>query len=518
MLKTRAEMLSNIGSSKYDLIIIGGGVIGATLAYHSSKLGISTLLLEKHDFSFGSSSRTLKMFSGEYHNFSLKNLPNTFRKIRERNRLMHQSSAESLPILYPFYENGNSEVIKHELKSLLYDILSVFYKGKRHSFHTRSDTIESLPDLNYNDIIASIEYYEGSIDDSRYVMELIVNAKEYGASVINYAEVQCFQYTEKNIEKVVFTDKISNKTYEIQANNIVISAGGWGHKLSSTVPNGDFKDSANYLKASSLVISGDTLNIKKSVILPKIKDRPNVFLHKWRNSIIVGPVVKKYNGDLDCIYATSDEVEYLLDVYNTYFSAIVNKNHIITTQSGLIAENTNNVKINKHSQYKLYLVEGGNFTLSSFVANKVLHCIYDKHCKWEYNKKVINDTLPDNMDWVLSRETVEFLLSYYKSVDLIIRLNYFCKNDSSLLVNVGLDNRIPRGLIKYFIEVEQAQHLDDIMMRRLRFIITEDDCGTLLAEYVAEEMGNILKWDSKKLDWEIKRYRTEIKRARVSLY
>ena len=56
------------------------------------------------------------------------------------------------------------------------------------------------------------------------------------------------------------------------------------------------------------------------------------------------------------------------------------------------------------------------------------------------------------------------------------------------------------------------------MIRRLRFILTENDCGTLLAEHIAQEMGYILGWDSKKIEYEIKRYRTEIKRNRVSLY
>ena len=113
---------------------------------------------------------------------------------------------------------------------------------------------------------------------------------------------------------------------------------------------------------------------------------------------------------------------------------------------------------------------------------------------------------------------MKFLIDYYGSVDLVLRLNDFCKNDSSLLVEVGLDYRINRGLIKYFVEVEHAVHLDDIMMRRLRFILTENDCGTLIAEHIAEEMANILGWSKERLEWEIKRYRTEIKRARVSLF
>lgn len=61
-------------------------------------------------------------------------------------------------------------------------------------------------------------------------------------------------------------------------------------------------------------------------------------------------------------------------------------------------------------------------------------------------------------------------------------------------------------------------HLDDIMIRRLRFILTENDCGTLISEHIAEEMANILKWDKRRTEWEIKRYRTEIKRTRVGLF
>ena len=101
---------------------------------------------------------------------------------------------------------------------------------------------------------------------------------------------------------------------------------------------------------------------------------------------------------------------------------------------------------------------------------------------------------------------------------MIMKLNEMCQNDSSLLVEVGLDYRINRGLIRYFIEVEHACHLDDIMMRRLRFILTENDCGTLIAEHIAETMADILNWNKEKTQWEIKRYRTEIKRARIALF
>lgn len=518
MRKTRGEILSNIGNNHYDIIVIGGGVIGATIAFKTSRVGLSTLVLEKHDFSFGSSSRTAKMLTGGFNDLTAKSVIPTVYKVRERNNLMYKSSAGQIGILYPLYEHGDSGLFRQELKSFFYDFLSIFSPVKKHISHDRNSALECLPDLINNDVIAAIEYYEGALDDSRYVIELLLKAEESGADILNYAEVKAFEYSNKEIQKVILSDKIDGKIYETSGKNIVISAGAWGHKLSSMLPNGSFDNKVQYVKGTHLVVNSDIIHVNKSVVLPKIKDRPNVFLTKWKDSMIIGPAVKKYNGNLDCIYATSDEIEYLLDIYNTYFSSIVNKNHVITTQSGMMPINPMDIKIHSHPNYKLFLVEGGNFTLSSFVAVKTLLKIYGKPHKWFGVKKFMNSKTDKKIEWVLKKETVDFLINYFNSIDLVIRLNELCKNDSSLLVSVGLDERIPRGLIKYFIEVEHAYHLDDIMVRRLRFILTENDCGTLLAEHIAEEMANTLGWNQKKTEWEIKRYRTEIKRARVSLY
>lgn len=517
MAKTRAEILQN-SNKKYDIIIIGGGVIGATIALKTSRVGISTLLLEKHDFSYGSSSRTSKMLNGGFNDMNSKNLIYTAHRVKERNNLMYKASASHFSIVNPIYEHSSTGLFREELKTTLYDIFSIFGKTKRHKSHSRNETLESLPDLINNDVIASVEYYEGSIDDSRYVIELLLKAEEFGADILNYAEVKAFEYTQKDIENVIFTDNITGKVYTASAKTILIAAGAWGHSISSMLPNGNFEDKVTYVKGSHLIIDSDLIHINKSVILPKIKSRPNVFLMRWKNNTIIGPTIKKNTHDLDCIYTTSDEAEYLLDIYNTYFSSIVNKNHIITTQSGMMPLNPSHVKIHSHPQYRLFLVEGGTFTTSSSVSMKTLVKMYGKPYKWFSNQKVINNKLTSNSELVLNDKLLKFLIDYFGSVNLILKLNEFCKNDSSLLEEVGLDYRINRGLIKYFIEVEHAIHLDDIMIRRLRFILTENDCGTLISEHIAEEMANILNWNKQRTEWEIKRYRTEIKRTRVSLF
>ena len=515
--KTRDEILYNLKNSNYSLIVIGGGIIGATIALKASKAGISTLLLEKHDFSYGASSRTSKMLTGSYNDFKLNNIVATYKRVQERNKVANKASANYLDIVRPIYESESSKVFHHIFSSKVYDTFSLFSKRKSSKFLTRNSTINALGNINSNAIISGIEYSENLIDDSRYVIELLLRAKQYGADILNYAEVKVFEYNDKNINNVVFLDRVSGHIYNVCSDNIIIACGAWGKTLASTLPYGNFEDTVDYVKATNLIMNANISHVDKSLFLPKIKNRPNIFFNKWKNTIIIGPVVRKYNGDLDCIYAASDEIEYLIDIYNTYFTSIVNKNHITTTQSGLVPVNPNNIKVHSHPKYKLFMVEGGDFTLSDKTAIMALSKVYG-NINFDDHDMVLSTNIDFDIDWVLTEDTINFLYEYYASYELLFRLNEYCKDDSSLLISIGLDSRIPRGLIKYFIEYENAIHLDDIMVRRLRFILTEDDCGTLIAEYIANEMATYLGWDAKREDWELKRYRTEIKRNRVSLY
>ena len=252
MAKTRADILHS--DKNYDIIIIGGGVIGATIALKTSRVGISTLLLEKHDFSYGASSRTSKMLSGGFNDMNSRNIISTAFKVKERNNLMYKSSFDSFGIINPIYDHGGSGIFREELKASLYDILSLFGKTKRHVSHSRNSTLECLPDLINNDVIASIEYYEGLLDDSRYVMEILLKAESYGADILNYAEVKAFEYNQKEIQSVIFSDNITRKIHSASAKTILIAAGAWGNSISSLVPNGSFENRVSYVKGTHLVI------------------------------------------------------------------------------------------------------------------------------------------------------------------------------------------------------------------------------------------------------------------------
>ena len=152
--KTRDEILYSLKNSNYSLIIIGGGVIGASIALKSSKAGISTLLLEKHDFSYGASSRTCKMLTANYNDFNIKNTLSTYKKIKERNKVANKASAIDLEIVQPIYEAESAKVFQYILKSNVYDLFSLFSNRKKSKFLTRNSTINTLGDINSTAIIS----------------------------------------------------------------------------------------------------------------------------------------------------------------------------------------------------------------------------------------------------------------------------------------------------------------------------------------------------------------------------
>lgn len=515
----RNEILDGIKTKEYDIAIIGGGVSGGSIALSAARAGLSVVLFEQFDFASGASSKTMKTFSGLFTEMHRDNILSSIRLLRERRKLTKKTSASPIGILMPIYEGTGDRFLNQEIRVLAYEVLAGLRPPKGHKIYSKNDTKDIFSDIIDEDITASIEYFESSVDDARYTLELIMKAKEFGAHVLNYMQVTSFGYTSSEIKSIIVADMFKRKVYEVSAKNIIISSGAWGSTLASIIPNFNLKNQCQYYKGTHIFTDSAISKSKRGIIFPKLKKNPHVYALPFKdNNTIIGTTHKKYNGQLDCIYASSDEVEYLLDVYNTYFYTHISKQNVTTTQSALHPVDKRNFKIHKHPTYNCYLIDGASMTMSAYIAQKILHSIYPKLFKtWNIPKKIMYNEY-ENTDWILTETSTLFLIEYFGYTDLAMRLNEYCKDKRELLSPIANDERIPRGLIHYFVEKENALHLNDIMSRRMRFILSESDCGTLIAEYIAAEMGSILGWSDIEKEYEIKRYRTEIKRNRVSLF
>ena len=519
MSKSRVEILESLKNKEYDLTIIGGGVIGGSIAYVAARTGLKVLVIEKYDFSFGASSRTNKIIAGAFGDIKNIKFHNLIRLLKERRRISKKTSSSPFEIFTPAYDYKGLTLGSQELKVLYYELASMLTFPSCGLPYNRKNTISKFPSLIDNDLVGAVKFHESSIDDSRYTIKLLLNAEKFGADILNYTEFTAFDYNSKNINRLLVADTHTRRVYEVNTKNTVTAAGAWTNAISDLLPNCKFKNKIKYVKGSQIFLNAKSINIKDALILPATHKKPNLYILPWKeDTVVIGSTMKNYNRVNDCIYSTSDEVEYILDVYNMYFNTPLNEHSVISTQSGMHPVDKISFNIQKHSVYNYYALDGGSFTMSGHIAHKTLKAIFPNIFRWKRTDILMHKWNDHNTNWVIKEETLNFLHSHYGYIDIALRVNEIAKKDSSLLEFIGHDERLPKAIIHYFVKHEHALHLNDIMSRRLRFLLTENDCATLLAEQVAEEMGLILNWSNEQKEIEIKKYRTEIKRSRISLF
>ncbi len=118
----------------------------------------------------------------------------------------------------------------------------------------------------------------------------------------------------------------------------------------------------------------------------------------------------------------------------------------------------------------------------------------------------------------VNEKSLMFMLFYYGYANIAKKVDDIVKNNSKMDETLNIDERIPIALIYYFIKYEDAFTLNDMMMRRLKFSITESENGLKIAPYIAKEMAKILSWSEKDIQREIEMYEHEVKCNKVALY
>ena len=201
--KSRSEQLADLrrhdGSSdeaEYDLLIIGGGATGTGIAVDAITRGLKVALVERDDFSAGTSSKSTKLVHGGVRylekavlNFDYPQLELVIEALRERRTFLniapHLSS--SLPILLPLQRWWQAPYMWVGTKA--YDMLAGSQGLESSYFVTRSKALAQFPLLRRDNLVGALVYYDGQHNDSRMNVSLAMTAALYGATVLNHVEV-----------------------------------------------------------------------------------------------------------------------------------------------------------------------------------------------------------------------------------------------------------------------------------------------------------------------------------------
>lgn len=529
----RESQVNDLKSGDYDLLVIGAGATGAGIALDATTRGLKTALVERDDFSSGTSSRSTKLIHGGVRyleqavlKFDTTQFNLVRDALRERSTLLRIAPhlCHPLPILTPLYNRIDVPYYRTGLK--LYDRLSGRSLLKKSYFVGAKEALQRFPMLRPENLRGGVIYYDGQFDDSRMNTAIALTAAHYGAHVANHVEVTGLLHHKTKLVGARVRDRFTQSEWEIRA-KVVVNATG---PFSDAIRKLDDKKAIPMLTASSgthIVLSKSFSPPHTGLLIPKTEDGRVLFLLPWLDHTLVGTTDNPAKIT-DHPKPTEDDVTYILRQLERCFALKVKKSDILSTWTGLRplvsdprAVDTARLSrdhVIQVSDSGLITVGGGKWTTYRKMAEdavdliaQTISNIFVKACCTEkvllrggehYAEEAWRSLV---IDFRLTEERARYFHRAYGSVaPEVLKL---CEGKYAKPIHPR--HPFLEGEILYAVREEMARTLVDVLARRLRLTFLDKAAVKESAARVADIMAEELKWDarlrSERLD-ELKKY------------
>jgi glycerol-3-phosphate dehydrogenase len=521
---TREQRFSQLTATKFDALIIGGGITGAGIAWQLSRYGFKVALVEQNDFASGTSSRSSKLIHG-----GLRYLPHgEFALVREVSRERSHLSAlmphlvHPLSATIPVYRWSPYSMTTLPLALWYYDRLSRTSISYRHHRLTPDQVIARTPGIEPEALTGGVSYWEYWGHDARIVWSVIETAESLGAITVNYATVKDPLELAKNCQSspvnTEIVDILTQRSYALSTRLIINAAGPWADQI----------DSRHHLVRSRgihLVFPHERLPLSDLTILPT-ENGANVFAVPHGPITYVGTTDCPDSGDVGQPSLPMSDVNYLLTIVNRIFpQANLKSRDVIAAWSGvrpLIADDANiqTDRLSRRdlitSEGSLITVLGGKFTGFHATAQNVTRTVLQRvtpPATIPVDEAIVCAPAADQIQlWQQQLEEstgldptlVEALLSRYGIAlkNLAVWANQIPDGFDRLVESVPvLHAEISWGVMK-----EQVQTVADFVIRRTGMAWLaglSPNTVTILINRVAETMRPLLDWSSTEMNQQI---------------
>lgn len=367
--------------SDYDVIIIGGGINGASIARDAAMRKLRVLLLEKEDYAWGASSKTSKLAHGgirylEGFHFSLVR-----EALQERNLLLKNAAhlVEPLPFIFPVYDVDKRPLWMIKVGMYLYDLLAWGATIERHRNISKGGILKEFPALQAKGLKGGCVYYDAQMDDHRLVIENILSATECKAECWNHTEVTEILHENGKAVGVRYESRLRNTHGQARAKVIVNATGAWSN-LTTSMDSAPAPCRVRPTKGVHLIVP--RVHDHYALILAAPQDGRIFFLMPWEGESLLGTTDSDFDGDPDNLEVTDADIDYLLAAYAHYFpQKPLGRKDIISGFAGLrpLAANEEGMPSDVSREHiiasadsGLISLVGGKYTTARKVAEQVV--------------------------------------------------------------------------------------------------------------------------------------------------
>jgi glycerol-3-phosphate dehydrogenase len=532
----RDAALERMASETFEVVVIGGGIVGSGAALDAASRGLSVALVEARDFASGTSSRSSKLIHGGLRYLEQLDFRLVREALRERRLLLNTLAphlVKPVPFLYPLehrvWERGyvGSGMI-------LYDELAGHDGVPRHRHLTKHQALRIAPGLKPDALIGGIQYYDGRVDDARLVLTVARTAAHYGAAVANNAPVVGFLREGERVTGVRVRDVVSGREIDVRAQQVVNSTGVWTDDIQHLVgERGKFRVRAS--KGVHVVVPRDRIQLDTGLILRT--EKSVLFVIPWGRHWIVGTTDTEWELSKAHPAASRTDIDYVLEHANKVLSQPLTHADVEGVYAGLrpllSGESESTSKLSREHSVAvpvpgLIAVAGGKFTTYRVMAKDAIDAAV----------RGIDRTVPPSATHQTELIGAEGYWALWNGRHRIAResglhiariehlLNRFGSRVEELLELVRarpeLGEPLPGADDYLQVEVvhaashEGARHLDDVLARRTRISIETFHRGVETAETAARLMGEVLGWSDEEIDKEVEAYRARVDAERRS--
>jgi glycerol-3-phosphate dehydrogenase len=533
-----------MAGDELDVLVLGGGVVGAGAALDAITRGLRVGLVEARDYASGTSSRSSKLIHGGLRYLEMLDFGLVAEALKERGLLIQRLAphlVHPVPFIYPLKGRGWERLYAGS-GVLLYDTLGMLSRRGRgvphHRHLTRRGARRIAPSLRKDALVGALQYYDAQVDDARHTMFLSRTAASYGALVASRARVTSLLREGERVTGAVVHDLESGREIEVRARQVVNATGVWTDDTQGlAAERGLFKVRAS--KGIHLVVPRDRIRSESGLILRT--EKSVLFVIPWGRHWIIGTTDTDWELDKAHPAASRSDIDYLLEHVNAVLETPLTHADVEGVYAGLrpllSGESEATSKLSRehavaHPVPGLVVVAGGKYTTYRIMAKDAIdEAVHGLES--ELDRAVPESCTEDvpllgadgwearwNQRHVLSRRAglhpvrVEHLLRRYGSlVDEVLEL---IDSDASLGEPLpGADDYL-RAEIVYAASHEGARHLDDVLTRRTRISIETFDRGLRCCEEVAGLMGRVLGWSDGQRALEVAHYQQRVAAERES--
>ncbi|WP_017537966.1 glycerol-3-phosphate dehydrogenase/oxidase [Nocardiopsis halophila] len=535
----RAEGLARMGTGELDVLVVGGGIVGAGTALDAVARGLKVGLIEARDFASGTSSRSSKLIHGGLRYLEQLDFELVREALTERGLLLHRIAphlVRPVPFVFPFSHHWERPYIGAGVA--LYDTLSLTMgtsRGLPHHRHlTRSGALRVFPALRRDALVGAVQYWDAQVDDARYVLTVLRTAAGLGAHVASRVQATSFLREGEHVTGARATDLETGQELEIRAKQVVNAAGVWTDDIQEMV-GGRGQIHVRASKGIHLVVPRDRVQASSGLILRT--EKSVLFVIPWGRHWIVGTTDTSWDLDKAHPAASRRDIDYLLDEVNRVLRVPLTRDDVEGVYAGLrpllSGESDETSKLSRehtvaHPVPGLVLIAGGKYTTYRVMAQDAVDAV--AHGLDGRIPDSVTDRLPLagadgfaalwNQRRSLARDAdlhpsrVAHLLRRYGS--LVHEVLALMKEDPDLKEPLAGADDYLRAEVVYAVRNEGARHLDDVLARRTRAAIETWDRGIAAAPEAAALMAGPLGWSSEQVEREVEYYRKRIEAERAA--